>query len=66
MKIELNRKAIAELRAEIDSLKMQIHKNSVQIEDILRESAGIKRMCDNRDSEIASHMAANREIEAKN
>ena len=45
---------------------MQIHKNSVQIEDILRESAGIKRMCDNRDSEIASHMGANQEIEAKN
>lgn len=45
---------------------MQIHKCSVQIEDILRDTAGVKRMCDNREAEIASQMAANHELDAKN
>lgn len=54
------------MRAEIDSIKMQIHKCSVQIEDILRDTAGVKRMCDNREAEIASQMASNHELDAKN
>jgi hypothetical protein len=45
---------------------MQIHKCSVQIEDILRDTAGVKRTCDNREAEIASQMAANQELDAKN
>lgn len=45
---------------------MQIHKCSVQIEDILRDTAGVKRMCDNREAEIASQMASNQELDAKN
>jgi hypothetical protein len=45
---------------------MQIHKCSVQIEDILRDTDGIKRMCANREAEIASQMAANQELDAKN
>jgi len=48
--VDINRKNIAELRAEIDSIKMQIHKCSVQIEDILRDTAGVKRTCDNREA----------------
>jgi len=56
--VDINRKNIAELRAEIDSIKMQIHKCSVQIEDILRDTAGVRRTCDNREAEIASQMAA--------
>lgn len=64
--MDINRKNIAELRTEIDSIKMQIHKCSVQIEDILRDTDGIKRMCANREAEIASQMAANQELDAKN
>jgi hypothetical protein len=45
---------------------MQIHKCSVQIEDNLRECAGLKRACDNRESEIASLIANNRDLDAKN
>lgn len=45
---------------------MQIHRCSVQIEDILRDTDGVKRMCANREAEIASQMAANQELDAKN
>lgn len=41
---------------------MQLHKNSVLIEDMLRESAGVKRACDNRESEIAALMTSNRDL----
>ena len=62
----MNRKNIVELRTEIDAVKMQIHKCGVNIEDILRECQGIRRACDNRETEIAAQMAANQELEAKN
>lgn len=41
---------------------MQIHKVSVQIDDTARENNTLKRMCDNREAEITSLMASNREI----
>ena len=64
--MDINRKNIGELRVEIDSIKMQIHRCSVQIEDILRDTDGVKRMCANREAEIASQMASNQELDAKN
>lgn len=45
---------------------MQIHKCSVQIEDILRDTSGIKRMCDNREAEISAQIASNQDLDAKN
>jgi hypothetical protein len=66
IKTDINRKNIADLRGEIDSLKIQIHKCSVHIEDRLRESQGIKRQVDNRESEIASIMTGNQDLESKN
>ena len=45
---DINRKNIAELRGEADNLKMQIHKTAVHIEDVLRETNGVKRAVDNR------------------
>lgn len=50
----------------MDSLKLQIHKASVQIDDTVRENSTLKRMCDNRETEIASLMTSNREIEKSN
>ncbi len=64
--MEINKKNISELRNEIDNLKIQIHKVSVQIDDTIRENATLKRMCDNRENEIESLMSSNREIEKKN
>jgi chromosome segregation ATPase len=64
--MDINKKNISELRNEIDNLKIQIHKVSVQIDDTIRENATLKRMCDNRENEIESLMSSNREIEKKN
>ena len=52
MKLDINRKNIAELRSYIDSVKMQNHKCAVQIEDIVRDIHGIRRMCENRQAEL--------------
>lgn len=54
------------MRNDVDNLKMQIHKVSVQIDDTVRENSTLKRMCDNRESEINALMTSNREIERNN
>ena len=64
--MDINKKNITELRNEVDNLKIQIHKSSVQIDDTIRENATLKRMCENRENEISSLMASNREIEKNN
>lgn len=66
MKIEISKKNLADLRGDVDGLKMQIHKVSVQIDDTVRENGTLKRMCDNRETEIAALIASNREIEKCN
>lgn len=66
MKLEISKKNLNELRNDVDNLKMQIHKVSVQIDDTVRENTTLKRMCDNREAEIAALMASNREIEKTN
>lgn len=48
IKMDINKKAICDLRSEIDCLKMQIHKVNAQIEETGRENNTLKRMCDNR------------------
>jgi hypothetical protein len=45
---------------------MQIHKCAVQIDDNIRECNGLRRACENRESEIASLMAASQDIDGKN
>lgn len=45
---------------------MQIHKCSVSIEDVLRESTGLKRTFDNRGNEIAALMSSNQQLDARN
>jgi hypothetical protein len=66
IKLDINRKNISDLRSEIDNIKMQIHKCSVSIEDVLRENNGIKRICENRVNEISSIMSLNQEVDIKN
>lgn len=48
--MDINKKNISELRNEVDNLKIQIHKASVQIDDTIRENATLKRMCENREN----------------
>jgi hypothetical protein len=57
---------VNDLRSEIDNLKIQIHKVSIQVEDTIRENGTLKRMCENREAEITSLINANREIEKNN
>jgi hypothetical protein len=45
---------------------MQNHKASVQIEEILRDIANLKRTCESRQSEIGALIAANQEMNSKN
>ena len=66
IKMDINKKAIGDLRSEIDNLKIQIHKVSLQVEDTLRENSTLKRMCDNRELEITSLLNGNRELEKSN
>lgn len=65
-KMDINKKTILDMRADIDSLKLQIHKASVEVEDTMRENSTLKRMCDNRATEISSLMASKRELEKDN
>lgn len=64
--MDINKKTIGDLRAEIDNLKIQIHKVNLQVEDTLRENATLKRMCENREVEITSLVNGNRELEKNN
>lgn len=64
--MDVNKKAIGDLRAEIDALKMQIQKVSGQIEESNRENNTLKRMCDNREHEINALVNSNRELEKSN
>lgn len=50
IKLDIGRKSIVELRAETDNLKMQIHKASVAMEEVLRDITGLKRSCESRDN----------------
>jgi hypothetical protein len=60
IKIDINKKNVSDLRSDVDNLKLQIHKVTVQIDDVMRENITVKRMCDNREGEIASLMSSNR------
>jgi peptidoglycan hydrolase CwlO-like protein len=64
--MDINKKAICDLRAEIDSLKMQVHKVNAQIEEANRENNTLKRMCENREHEINTLIESNRELEKSN
>ena len=52
VKLDMSKQNLNRLRSEVDELKMQIHKVSIQIEDTVRENSTLKKMCDNRSAEI--------------
>jgi hypothetical protein len=54
------------LRADIDALRIQIQRMSVEIEEALRENTALKRMSDARANEIQAIINDNRDIEGKN
>lgn len=58
----MSKQNLVRLRSDVDELKMQIHKVSVQIEDTVRENSTLKKMCDNRSCEITELITSNREM----
>ena len=62
IKSDINRTTITQLRNETDGMKIQIHKCAVQIDDTMREIANLKRVCENRENEIASQISYNQEL----
>ena len=52
VKLDMSKQNLNRLRSDVDELKMQIHKVSIQIEDTVRENSTLKKMCDNRSAEI--------------
>lgn len=64
--MDINKKAIADMRADIDALKVQIHRTTSQAEETLRENTTLKRMIENRNGEINGLIAKNTELEKKN
>lgn len=64
--MEINRKNILELRTEIDSVRMQIHKSTVQIEEVIREISNLKRTCENKENEISALLSNHQDLNSKN
>ena len=62
----MSKQNLGRLRSDVDDLKMQIHKVSIQIEDTVRENSTLKKMCDNRSAEITELITSNREMEKNN
>lgn len=62
----MSKQNLGRLRSDVDDLKIQIHKVSVQIEDTVRENSTLKKMCDTRSAEITELVTSNREMEKSN
>lgn len=54
------------MRAQIDNLRINIQRISVEIEEALRENTALKRMSDARANEIQVIINDNRDLEGKN
>ena len=62
MKADIDKNSIIELRADIDDLRIQIQRVSVEIEEALRENTALKRMSDARANEIQAIINDNRDL----
>lgn len=62
MKADIDKNSIIELRADIDALRIQIQRVSVEIEEALRENTALKRMSDARANEIQAIINDNRDL----
>jgi hypothetical protein len=62
VKADIDKNSIIELRADIDALRIQIQRVSVEIEEALRENTALKRMSDARANEIQAIINDNRDL----
>lgn len=66
VKTDIDRNTILDLKEEIDSLKLNLQKQIVHIEDLMRDNTAMKRMCDARGNEIQNLRYEIKAIEGKN
>ena len=52
IKSDIDKGTIIDLKEEIDILRINLQKANMEIEELLRENTGMKRMSDTRASEI--------------
>lgn len=65
-KLEINKKNLADLKADVANIKNQIDVVNIQISNATKDNSTLKKICDNRESEIASLNIALNELEKTN
>lgn len=53
-KLEINKKNLTDLKADVASIKNQIDVVSIQVSNATKDNATLKKICDNREAEITS------------
>lgn len=52
VKSDIDKNSIIDLKEEIEILRTQLQKANIEIEELMRENTGMKRMADSRAAEI--------------
>ena len=66
IKSDLDKNSIIDLKEEIDALRIHVQRANMEIEELLRENTGMKRMSDTRASEIQNIRYEIKAVENKN
>ena len=66
VKMVIDKNSIIDLKEEIEALRTQLQKANIEIEELMRENTGMKRMADARAAEIQSVRYENKGLENKN
>lgn len=66
IKSDIDKNSIIDLKEEIDTLRVNLQKANMEIEELLRENTGMKRMSDARGSEIQNIKYEIKAVENKN
>ena len=66
VKSEIDKNSIIDLKEEIDILRMQLQKANIEIDELMRENTGMKRMADARAAEIQNIRYEIKGLENKN
>lgn len=64
--MEINKKNLAELRADVSNIKNQIDCITIQISNATKDNGTLKKICDNREAEISSLNLTLSELEKTN
>lgn len=65
-KLEIKKRNLAELKADVQSIKAQIEDVSVQVSNATKDNSTLKKISENRESEISSLNITLNELEKTN